>query len=178
MKLAINGALTIGTEDGANIEMHEAVGKQWWPFSFGASAGENRMPYDPQTIYQSDGKIRQAVDSLKEGEFAESKEEKNSFAALHTILVTKDPFCVLKDLRAYYETQKKVEILFQNPPLWAETALRNIAAMGYFSSDRAVGDYARKIWGIEPIALEKETLAKVRKEYFENDRCRIAPPPF
>lgn len=174
MKFAINGALTIGTEDGANIEMHQAVGDKWWPFGFGASAEENERPYDPHEIYSQDPAIRRAVDALKDGPFATKAYERGSFTKLHEYLITRDPYRILKDLRPYYETQKKAEALFLQPNAWAETALRNIAAMGSFSADVAIRNYAEKIWGIEPCPPDPEILEKVRREYSENDRCRIS----
>lgn len=173
MKLAINGALTIGTEDGANIEMRQAVTDAWWPFRFGASASENEFPYKSWDIYIHDEQIRRAVDSLKDGTFAESPLETAAFAQLHKNLHETDTYRVLKDLRAYYDTQKKVEKLFLQPQLWAETALRNIAAMGRFSADNSIRNYAEKIWGIVPLPPDPGILAKVREEYSEHDRCKI-----
>lgn len=173
MKLAINGALTIGTEDGANVEMHEAVTDRWWPFAFGKSAEENQKPYSSQEIYYQDEIIRKAVDALTDGTFAKSGAETHAFHQLHQSLVEHDPFRVLQDLRAYYETQKKVEELYLQPNKWAETALHNIAAMGKFSTDESIRNYAKNIWGIEPCPPDPKILAKVREEYSEHDRCKI-----
>ncbi len=173
MKLAINGALTIGTEDGANIEMREAVTDQFWPFRFGATAKQNEGSYNPWDIYLKDDLIRLTLDSLKEGEFSENEEEFSIFSSLHQDLLEKDRFRVLQDLRSYYETQIKVEELFMQPHLWAEFALQNIASMGNFSSDRAIREYADEIWGLKPTALDGEIVGKVRMEYSEHDRCRI-----
>lgn len=173
MKLAMNGALTIGTEDGANIEMREAVSDRWWPFRFGRSAKENLEPYHPQDVYLNDEAIRKAVDSLKDQTFAENAVEASAFLQIHEELIHTDTFRVLQDLRAYYETQKKVEELYLQPNLWAETALQNIAAMGRFSSDEAIRNYAKNIWEIEPCPPDPEIVAKVREEYSEHDRCKI-----
>ena len=165
MKFAMNGALTIGTEDGANIEMREAIGDRWWPFRFGGTAEENRQPYSAWDIYIHDEPIRRAVDTLKEGLFAETPEEAEAFAAIHASLVESGPnsdfFKVLKDLRPYYETQKKVEALFLQPHLWAETAIHNIAGMGRFSTDESIKAYA-KIWGITPCPIDPAILAKTQ----------------
>jgi starch phosphorylase len=161
MKLAINGALTIGTEDGANIEMREAIGDRWWPFSFGSSSQENSEPYNPQEIYFQDEAIRRAVDTLKTGTFASNPEEDACFAILYEYLTTRDPYRILKDLRSYYETQQKVEMFFQQPLLWAETALHNIAGMGSFSSDHAIRNYAEKIWDIVPCPPDLKILEGV-----------------
>lgn len=179
MKLSMNGALTIGTDDGANIEMRQAVTDQWWPFNFGASAEENRAPYQAWDIYIQDDAIRRAIDSLKDGTFAETKEEIDAFASLHHHLIecgaASDTFKVLKDLRDYYNTQVKVEALFAQPLAWAEAAIHNIAGMGSFSTDESIRNYAKDIWGIEPCPPNADILAKVREEYSQHDRCRIAP---
>ena len=154
--------------------MHQSVVDKWVPCGFGASAEENECPYDPQTIYSQDPAIRRAVDALKEGPFATKAYERGSFSKLHDYLIKRDPYRILKDLRPYYEIQKKAEALFLQPNIWAETALHNIAAMGSFSADVAIRNYAEKIWGIEPCPPDPEILEKVRREYSENDRCRIS----
>lgn len=177
MKFSMNGALTIGTDDGANIEMRESVGSRWWPFAFGASAEDNRKPYSAWDIYIHDASIRRAIDSLKDGSFAETPEEKEAFAAIHYGLVESGPdsdcFKVLKDLRAYYETQKKVEALFMQPLVWAETAIHNIASMGRFSTDQSILHYSKEIWNIAPCPPDPAILAKTLAEYSEHDRCKI-----
>jgi len=174
MKLALNGALTIGTEDGSNIEMREAIGESFWPFSFGNFAEDNERPYAPQQIYHHDLPIQKAVDALVDGPFAGTAAERIAFSQIRDSLIHHDPYRVLKDLRPYYETQKKVEALFLQPLLWAETAIQNLARLGPFSADASIENYARKIWGIEPCPPDPAILAKVRRDYFENDRCRIA----
>lgn len=173
MKLAMNGALTIGTEDGANIEMHEAVTDQWWPFRCGSTAEQTREPYHPKDIYMQDEPIRNALDCLKDPHFARNAEEAKGFIEIHDSLTNHDPFKVLKDLRGYYETQRKVEALYLKPNLWAETAIHNIAAMGKFSTDESIRNYAKNIWEIEPCPPDPEIVAKVRDEYSEHDRCKI-----
>ena len=173
MKLSMNGALTIGTEDGANIEMREAVTDRWWPFRFGSSVEENRAPYKPWDIYIKDEPIKRAVDALKDGTIAQCSGESAAFAQIYDSLVGPDPFHVLKDLRSYYETQRQVEELFLQPNSWAETAIHNIAAMGRFSTDESIRNYAEKIWGIAPCPPDSAVLARVREEYSEHDRCKI-----
>lgn len=173
MKLAANGALTIGTEDGANIEMHKSIGDAWWPFGFGGTVKENQEPYRSWDIYAGDEEIRRVVDSLKSGGFAETSDEAEAFEQLYQSLTENDTFRVLKDLRAYYETQKKVEALFLKPNLWAETAIHNIAGMGKFSTDRSIRRYAEEIWGIAPCPPDLKILNNVRIEYSEHDRCQI-----
>lgn len=165
MKLAMNGALTIGTEDGANIEMHASIGEKWWPFGFGATAEENKKPYRAWDIYIQNPKIQKAVDALREGVFTETAEEEKTLKEIHTSLTGIDTYRVLQDLPSYYETQKKVEALFLTPNKWAETAIHNIAGMGPFSADAAIKNYAEKIWDISSCPIDPSILAKVREEY-------------
>ncbi|MBX7066360.1 MAG: glycogen/starch/alpha-glucan family phosphorylase [Parachlamydiales bacterium] len=173
MKLSMNGALTIGTEDGANIEMREAVTDRWWPFSFGAKAEENSQLFDPKDVLNRDIQIRQAVETLRDQVFAENADEASASLQLYESLVERDTFRVLKDLRQYYETQKKVEELYLQPKKWAEMAIHNIAAMGRFSSDESIRIYAKNIWGLEPCPPDPILIAKVQEEYSEHDRCKI-----
>lgn len=183
MKLTINGALTIGTKDGANIEMEEQIGSDKWPFSFGCSAEEisemqRNQSYRSWEICADDDQIREAVEMLRDRSFAENDKEHAAFCALHDQLLeghygNPDRFFVLKDLRAYYETQKKVETHYRNPEQWVEDAIYNIAGMGMFSTDRSIAKYAKEIWGISPIPLDTDILTRVRHEYSEHDKCRI-----
>ncbi|MDN3508312.1 MAG: glycogen/starch/alpha-glucan family phosphorylase, partial [Simkaniaceae bacterium] len=184
MKLSINGALTIGTEDGANIEMREGVGDAWWPFSFGASSKQNQQmhrenTYHPKTILEKHPAIKRALDALINGELAENDAEAEALAHVHETLTktqhggAPDKYFVLNDLPAYYEAQKKVEDLYSNEHKWAEYALNNIAGMGQFSADVSITNYANHIWGISPCPPEKEELTNVRNQYNELDRCRI-----
>lgn len=158
MKFAINGALTIGTDDGANIEMRQEVTDKWWPFSFGLSAEEiDKMrkegKYHPQIIYNENNQIKKALDSLNNGTFAENDQEHQIFSRLFHMLIEDlpgmpaDRYFILKDLESYYQTQKRVEELYLDSALWAETAMHNIAAMGKFSSDYSIRNYCEKIWG-------------------------------
>lgn len=184
MKLAMNGALTIGTEDGANIDMHQQIGTRWWPFGFGASAQEigrmkSERSYNAWEIYQHNPAIQRAVDSLRDGTFCENESEHEAHTSLYKELLQgqfgeiPDRFFVLYDLPAYYETQKKVETFYTQPLKWAECALHNIAGMGNFSSDESVHHYAKHVWDLQPCHVDKEELARVRVEYSEHDKCRI-----
>jgi starch phosphorylase len=184
MKLSMNGALTIGTEDGANIEMHEAVTDQWWPFSFGHTAEQNaemrsKHNYNPWDVYMHHAGIRQAIDTLRDRSLCDSDGEHEALTRLYNSLFTPqngdsaDRFFVLSDLQSYYETQKKVEALYEQPGKWAEYAIHNMAAMGRFSSDESVHNYAKLVWDLQPCPVDKAELARVRDEYSEHDRCRI-----
>ncbi len=165
MKLSMNGALTIGTEDGANIEMKESIGTDWWPFGFGSTAEENKKPYKSWDIYLQNTKIQQAVNALKEDIFTQTEEEREVFEQVYQQLIESDPYRVLQDLPAYYETQKRVEDLFLTPNKWAQTAIHNIAGMGPFSADESIRHYANKIWDIAPCPTDPAILSAVQKEY-------------
>ena len=179
MKFSINGALTIATDDGANVEMRENVTNEWWPFLFGASSRDNlemrrSRSYNPQEIYANIPQIKQVVDALQDRSLVENDAEHKALMAVHNSL-NSDRFFVLNDLMSYYNTQKKVEALYQEPHRWAEFALHNMAGMGSFSADVSIKNYAEKIWDLKPCPPDSEELNQVRKEYSEHDRCRIAP---
>lgn len=184
MKFAINGALTIGTEDGANIEMKEEIQEKWWPFSFGSTAQEieqmkNTFSYNPWQICASNPKIKRAVESLHDRTFAHYDIEHQIFTNLYYHLLesqhdkSPDAYFVLKDLQSYAETQRKVEALFLNKEKWAEYVIHNIAGMGKFSADQAIWKYAKEIWNIEPCPPDDQILEKVRAQYSAHDKCRI-----
>jgi starch phosphorylase len=183
MKLAMNGALTVGTNDGANIEMRQTMTDEWWPFAFGCSSEEiakmkAENSYHSRNIYESDPKIRRAVDSLRDRTFATNDSEHQSFSDLYHKLIemhygeSPDRYFTLKDLNSFYEVQKKVELLYQQPEKWAEFAIRNMA-MGPFSSDVSVKNYCEKIWGLQPAPADDDILEKIRHEYSIIDACRI-----
>jgi len=184
MKLSINGALTIGTNDGANIEMREAVTDRWWPFAFGGSAEEIQQQkehhaYHPRDFYHNNAKLRKALDALKDDTFATNDAERQ---VLNTIFYSlfegrygaePDRYFTLYDFDSYYEAQKKVDLLYHQPQLWAEYVLNNIAGMGSFSSDVAVKNYCEKIWQISPMPIQQEILDRIRYEYSMLDVCRV-----
>ncbi len=156
MKLALNGALTIGTLDGANIEIRERVGAENF-FAFGLdTAGAARMReanYRPATIYHEDERLQQALDMVCTGYF--SPEEPTRYRGLvDRLLDGGDRFLVLADFAAYLETQARVDALWQDPEAWSAAAIRNVAAMGHFSSDRTVREYARQVWGVTPLPAD------------------------
>lgn len=184
MKLAINGALTIGTEDGANIEMHAQVTDRWWPFKFGRTADENavlreKRSYNPWDIYMHNVPLRNALDKLRDHSLAATEEEHQALSSLYgTLLESRysempDRYFVLNDLQSYYDAQIRVEALYQRPSEWAQYALHNIAAMGKFSADESVHNYAKMVWDLTPCAVDFQELTRVRGEYSEHDKCRI-----
>ncbi|MCB1115318.1 MAG: glycogen/starch/alpha-glucan phosphorylase [Chlamydiia bacterium] len=177
MKFAINGALTIATDDGANVEMREKITDQWWPFMFGASSSENleswrSKNYHPEEFISKHPQIKQVFEALENRSLVENNAEHDALLAVQNTL-KRDHFFVLKDLMPYYETQKKVEALYQDPQKWAEFALHNIAGMGSFSGDVSIKNYAEKIWDVTPCPPDPKELEEVRKEYSEHDRCRV-----
>jgi starch phosphorylase len=154
MKMALNGALTIGTLDGANIEIMEAVGKDNI-FIFGLSAAQvaeqRRNGYDPREYYRRDEELHQALDMIASGFF--SPREPHLFQpVIQQLLAQGDYYMLLADYRAYVTTQETAGQLFREPDEWARRSILNTAHMGKFSSDRSILEYARKIWRVEPLA--------------------------
>lgn len=184
MKLAMNGALTVGTDDGANIEMRQAVTDEWWAFPFGASAEEIQdlkasHAYDPLHYSNKNIKLKIAVDSLRDRSFAINDSEHHAFSDLYHKLVERDfgedpdKYFILYDFQSFYEIQKKVEQWFLQPSLWAEAMIHQIAAMGNFSSDRSIKEYAKEIWNQKPMKANDEILADVQEEFSALDICRV-----
>ncbi|HEX7809484.1 MAG TPA: glycogen/starch/alpha-glucan phosphorylase [Thermoanaerobaculia bacterium] len=154
MKLALNGALTIGTLDGANIEIRDEVGAENI-FIFGLEAHEvtAMLPhYDPQMWMHDHKWMRRVVDSIAAGHF--SRGDKDIFRPIVAkLLSTRDEYVHLADLPAYVERQKDVDALYTDRRAWNRKSLLNIARMGKFSSDRTIAEYARDIWGIRPAVI-------------------------
>ncbi len=153
MKLAINGALTIGTDDGANIEIRQNVGDDNI-FIFGLKTPEVRelrvAGYHPLDYYENNPVLKSALDAISHGQF--SPDEPGRYSLLINSLVWGgDHYMLLADYASYINTQTKVDELYRNPALWCERAISNVAGMGVFSSDRTIGQYARDIWGVEPV---------------------------
>jgi len=153
MKFAINGALTIGTLDGANVEIREEVGPENF-FLFGLKAEEvenlRRTGYDPVSFYENDSELRRAIDMIASGGF--SPGEPDLFRPIvDTLLRNGDYFMLLADYRSYIDTQDKVDLLFADRDEWTRKTILNTANMGKFSSDRAVLEYANGIWDVQPL---------------------------
>jgi starch phosphorylase len=151
MKFALNGALTIGTLDGANVEIREAVGADNF-FLFGMTApevAELRARYRPWDVLAADPELAAVVESIRNGRFSHG--DRTLFAPLVGTLVDRDPFFVLADFRAYVDCQRRVARAWKDPDGWSRTAILNVAAMGRFSSDRSIRDYARDVWQVAPV---------------------------
>jgi starch phosphorylase len=152
MKLALNGALTIGTMDGANVEMREHVGAENI-FIFGHTTESlsrlDAQGYDPRSYYASDPCLKRVVDMIANGFF--SPEEPLRYRAITDNLLNSDHFKVLADFQSYMDISDRVDSVYLNPDDWNRMAILNTARMGYFSSDRTIQEYAKKIWHIEPV---------------------------
>ncbi len=154
MKFAMNGALTIGTLDGANIEIKEEVGDENI-FIFGLTTEQVellRNNYNPYEIYMNDEEIRRAIDLIRDDFF--SLDEPGIFwPIVANLLEGGDYYMLLADLRSYLEAQSRVDEVYRDQEVWTEKAVINIARTGRFSSDRTIGEYARDIWGVEAIEV-------------------------
>ncbi len=149
MKLSLNGALTIGTLDGANVEIREAVGPDNF-FLFGMTDAEvearKHAGYDPRVEYERDPRLQAALNAIAEGGY--SGRDAGRHAAVVETLLTRDPFLVLADFGSYLAAQETVEASFRDPDRWARMAILNVAGMGRFSSDVTIAGYARDIWRV------------------------------
>lgn len=152
MKFAMNGAMTIGTLDGANIEILEAVGSENF-FLFGLSAAEvvewRRNGYNPRQLYHADELLRDVINLIGTGFF--SPDNRDLFRPLVNSLLTSDDYMLLADYNSYIECQKSVCRAYADRSRWAEMSILNAARVGRFSSDRSIRDYCREIWHVDPI---------------------------
>ncbi len=157
MKFTLNGALTIGTLDGANVEIKEEVGDDNI-FIFGLTVEEvdelRRAGYNPQTYYHGNAELKRALDQIREGFF--SPDNKSLFEPIiNALLYEGDYFMVLADYEAYVKEQENVEKVFRKPAEWNKKAIINVANVGKFSSDRTIKDYNDEIWQTELFELKK-----------------------
>jgi starch phosphorylase len=152
MKLALNGALTMGTMDGANIEMRERVGAENF-FIFGLTTDQihdlRRSGYHPRQYYESNAALKQVVDMIGHGFF--SPDDPNRYRAITDNLLNSDPYMVLADFQSYLDISDQADAIYQTPERWSRMAILNTARMGYFSSDRTIKEYAKQIWGVESV---------------------------
>jgi starch phosphorylase len=151
MKLALNGALTIGTDDGANIEIRQQVGDDNI-FIFGLSTAEvaqhKAQGYQPLRLYEAQPRLKAVLDAIAGGAF--SDDEPGRYRALvDSLLWGGDPYMLLADFDSYVAAQARVDALYERPEAWAKKAILNVAGMGFFSSDRTIREYAREVWGLQ-----------------------------
>ena len=155
MKLALNGALTIGTLDGANVEIKEEVGEDNI-FIFGMTVEEVaellRKGYDPREYLEKNEELRAIVDWVGSNYFTPD-EPPGVLTMLRDNLCYSDPFLCLPDFESYSECQKRVDVAFREKSRWSKMAILNTARMGKFSSDRTINEYARDIWKVEPVHI-------------------------
>jgi starch phosphorylase len=156
MKMALNGALTIGTLDGANVEIKEEVGDENI-FIFGLTTPQvaelKASGYKPRDYYNSNAELKQVLDMIADGYF--SVDEPNRYQVIVDNLLNNDQYLLLADYASYIEAQERVGKLYQHSDDWTRMAILNVANMAKFSSDRAIGDYAKNIWHVTPHANAK-----------------------
>ncbi|MCK4950994.1 MAG: glycogen/starch/alpha-glucan phosphorylase [Gammaproteobacteria bacterium] len=152
MKMALNGALTIGTLDGANIEIMEEVGEENI-FIFGLNTNETtelrNNQYNPDNYYQNNPELKQTLGMISSGFFSPDQSDRYK-PIIDSLLDSGDQYLLLADYEAYIDCQRKVEELYLNPQDWYRRTVLNVANMGKFSSDRTIREYAEEIWGLSP----------------------------
>jgi starch phosphorylase len=155
MKFALNGALTIGTLDGANIEIMEEVGEENI-FIFGLKAEEvaqvKREGYKPWEYYERSQELKGVLDLISSGFF--SPENPTLFKPLVDSLLGHDEYLLLADFDSYMECQDRVAKLYQDQEKWTRMSILNVARMGKFSSDRAIQEYCDEIWKVKPVKIK------------------------
>jgi starch phosphorylase len=154
MKFSMNGALTIGTLDGANVEIREEVGAENF-FLFGLTAAEVqatwRNGYDPHQIYQGNDELRQVIDLIRNGHFSQG--DRDLFRPIVDSLLLGDSYRLLADYQSYVDCQADVSAAYHQTDHWTRMAILNVARMGKFSSDRSIEKYCREIWKVKPVKI-------------------------
>jgi starch phosphorylase len=152
MKFAMNGALTIGTLDGANVEIREAVGPENF-FLFGLTAAEvaeaKASGYTPGAYYQSNPELRETIDLIGNGFFSDG--DRDVFRPLVDSLMTRDDYMLFADYQSYVDCQERVSLAYRDQDEWTRKSILNAARVGRFSSDRSIRDYCRDIWHVRPM---------------------------
>ena len=154
MKFALNGGLTIGTLDGANVEIRQEVGEENF-FLFGLKSDEVdelKASYNPYEYYANNSELKQAIDSIAAGEF--SNGDRQLFKPLVDNLLHKDPFLLLADYQSYVECQDRVSQVYKDRENWTRMSILNVARMGKFSSDRSIREYCEDIWNTKAVPVE------------------------
>ncbi|MEO5737744.1 MAG: glycogen/starch/alpha-glucan phosphorylase, partial [Variovorax sp.] len=155
MKFALNGALTIGTLDGANVEMLQNVGDENI-FIFGNTTPEvaelRANGYQPRDYYDNDLELRRVLDAIRDGEFSHGEPARYQ-PIFDTLVNWGDHYLLLADYASYIQTQEKVDALYRDADAWTRKAILNVAGMGAFSSDRTIAEYAHEIWHTKPVLL-------------------------
>ena len=153
-KFAMNGALTVGTLDGANVEIRDAIGPENF-FRFGLTASEvqalKASGYDPQRYYRASEELQGVIEALASGAF--SRGDREMFKPLLDNLRYQDPYMLSADLNLILKCQDNIDFLFRDKENWTRKSILNTARMGYFSSDRAVQEYCKDIWNVRPVSI-------------------------
>ena len=157
MKFMLNGAITLGTMDGANVEIVEEAGAEN-AVIFGLSADEvinfeHNGGYNPREIYDNDGRVHRVVDQLVDGTYTE--EDNNIFRELYDMLLNKDEYFILKDFASYADAQRRIDAFYKDRKAWTRAALINIAKSGKFSSDRTIEEYAKVLWKLKKVTVDE-----------------------
>ena len=156
MKLALNGSLTIGTLDGANVEIGEEVGADNI-FIFGLTVDEVKAlvkkGYNPWDYYHADEELRYIVDWIGSNHFTPNEPHGVLTPLRHSLLDGGDPYLCLADFDAYSKCQEKVDAAYKDKARWAKMAILNTARVGKFSSDRTISEYAKEIWNVKPVKV-------------------------
>jgi starch phosphorylase len=159
MKFAMNGALSIGTLDGANIELREAVGPENF-FLFGLTAAEinakRKAGYKPWEYYQNNPSLKLVIDRIASGLFSHG--DPDLFQPIVNSLLSSDPYFLLADYQSYIDCQERVAAVYTNPKRWTKMSILNTARIGQFSSDRAVQEYCDEIWHVQPTNVDLSPL--------------------
>ena len=155
MKFALNGALTVGTLDGANIEIREQVGAENF-FLFGLHTDQvlalKEQGYNPREYYQNNSELKLVIDQLAEGYFSHG--DTNVFKPIVDSLMNHDEYMLCADFQAYLDCQDQVDIAYKDKSRWAKMSILNVANMGKFSSDRSIREYCEGIWKVKPVVVE------------------------
>jgi len=158
MKFALNGALTIGTLDGANVEIREQVDAENF-FLFGLTAAEvhalKASGYRPWDYFESNERLHEVIDQIHSGFF--SPENRDLFKPLVQSLLSHDDFLALADYQAYVDCQDRVSRAWVDSEEWTRMSILNVARIGYFSSDRAIREYCENIWKVQPVPIDLVT---------------------
>jgi starch phosphorylase len=154
MKFSMNGALTIGTLDGANVEIREQVGAENF-FLFGLSAEEEKASwangYDPGAIYRNNDELKAVIDLIRDGHF--SRGERDLFRPIVDSLLHGDAYRLLADFQSYVDCQDLVSAAYRKTEEWTRMSILNVARMGKFSSDRSIREYCAEIWRVKPVKI-------------------------
>jgi starch phosphorylase len=174
MKFAMNGALTIGTLDGANVEILEEVGAENF-FLFGLTAEEvyakKAAGYNPREYYEQDPELKLVIDRIASGFFSHG--DCDLFRPLLDNLMTSDPYLLFADYRSYVDCQDQVSLAYRDQERWTRMSILNTARMGKFSSDRSIRDYCNNIWHINPVPIELKEYVQAHPDHVESELAKV-----